>query len=175
MCIRDRYYNVPMWSEPFWRYLEKFIACAVRRGIKAILTPIHTPPLDTAEGGERMTSQLVDVYLTRGAYSFGFDKLRRFVDICKRCGVRYYEMAHLFTQWGARFAPKIIVNVDGQERKLFGWHVSATSPEYGEFLSAYLPALKAELKSLGVLDATIWHISDEPSFDHFDSLSLIHI
>ena len=116
----------PCWSEPFWRYLEKFIACAVRRGINAILTPIHTPPLDTAEGGERMTSQLVDVYLTRGAYSFGFDKLRRFVDICKRCGVRYYEMAHLFTQWGARFAPKIIVNVDGQERKLFGWHVSAT-------------------------------------------------
>ena len=164
-----QYYNVPMWSEPFWRYLEKFISCAVGRGINAILTPIHTPPLDTAEGGERMTSQLVDVYLTRGAYSFGFDKLRRFVDICKRCGVRYYEMAHLFTQWGARFAPKIIVNVDGQERKLFGWHVSATSPEYSEFLSTYLPALKAELKSLGVLDATIWHISDEPSFDHFDS------
>lgn len=164
-----QYYNVAMWSEPFWAYLEKFISCAVRRGINAILTPIHTPPLDTAEGGERLTSQLVDVYLTSGKYSFGFDRLRRFVGICKRCGVRYYEMAHLFTQWGARFTPKIVADVDGQERKLFGWHVSAASPEYAEFLSAYLPALKAELSSLGVLDKTIWHISDEPWFDHLDS------
>lgn len=164
-----QYYNVPIWSEPFWSYLEKFIALAVKRGINAILVPIHTPPLDTAVGGERMTSQLVDVYLTRGEYSFGFDRLRRFVDICKRCGARYYEMAHLFTQWGARFTPKVVVNVDGVERKLFGWHVSATSSEYRAFLDAYLPALKAELASLGVLGSTIWHISDEPSFDHVDS------
>ena len=163
------YYHIDMWSEKFWLYLEKFIATAVRRGINAILTPIHTPPLDTEVGGERLTTQLVDVYLTDGKYSFGFERLRRFIDICKRCGARYYEMAHLFTQWGATRTPKIVVNVDGEEQKLFGWHVSATSPEYAEFLGAYLPALKAELAAQGVLDKTIWHISDEPSFDNMEA------
>ncbi len=164
-----QYYHIGMWSETFWAYLEKFIAAAVRRGINAILTPIHTPPLDTEVGGERMTSQLVDVYLTHGKYSFGFDRLRRFIDICKRCGVEYYEIAHLFTQWGAYCTPKIVVNVDGTLQKLFGWHVSATSKEYAEFLGEYLPALKNELKAQGVLERTIWHISDEPSFEHLES------
>lgn len=164
-----QYYHIDIWSEKYWEYLEKFIAAAVRRGINAILTPIHTPPLDTVVGGERMTSQLVDVYLTNGKYTFGFDRLRRFIDICKRSGAEYYEMAHLFTQWGAKATPKIIVNVDGVEQKLFGWHVSATSAEYTEFLANYLPALKAELAAEGVLDHTIWHISDEPSFENMES------
>ncbi|MGN0741188.1 MAG: DUF4091 domain-containing protein [Candidatus Fimadaptatus sp.] len=164
-----QYYHTDMWSEDFWRYLEKFVAAAVRRGINTILTPIHTPPLDTAVGHERLTSQLVDVYLTDGAYSFGFERLRRFISMCKRCGVRYYEMAHLFSQWGAKCAPKIIVNENGVEHAKFGWHVSATSPEYAGFLDAYLPALKAELSAQGVLERTIWHISDEPSFEHLES------
>ena len=164
-----QYYHTNMWSEDFWRYLEKFVAAAVRRGINTLLTPIHTPPLDTAVGHERLTSQLVDVYLTDGKYSFGFERLRRFISMCKRCGVRYYEMAHLFSQWGAKCAPKIIVNENGVEHAKFGWHVSATSPEYAGFLDAYLPALKAELSAQGVLERTIWHISDEPSFEHLES------
>ena len=164
-----QYYHTEMWSEDFWRYLEKFVATAVRRGINVMLTPIHTPPLDTAVGYERLTSHLVDVYLTDGAYSFGFDRLRRFISMCKRCGVRYFEMAHLFSQWGAKCAPKIIVNENGVEHAKFGWHVSATSPEYVKFLDAYLPALKAELGAQGVLERTIWHISDEPSFEHLES------
>lgn len=164
-----QYYHTDMWSEAFWKYLERFIACAVKRGINTMLVPIHTPPLDTAIGAERMTSQLVDIYLTNGKYSFGFDRLRRFVDVCKRSGVKYYEIAHLFTQWGAKCTPKIVVNVNGVEKKLFGWHVSAVSQAYTEFLSAYLPALRQEFESEGILQATIWHISDEPGFDNIEN------
>ena len=108
-----QYYGVEMWSEDFWRICENYVRAMVRRGINMLLTPVHTPPLDTAVGGERMTCQLVDVTLGNGGYEFGFDRLDRWVEMARRCGVEYYEIAHLFTQWGAKHAPKIVASVNG--------------------------------------------------------------
>ncbi len=158
-----RYYGAEMWSERFWNILERFVRCAARGGMNTILTPIHTPPLDTAQGFERLTCQLVDVTVTGGRYAFGFDRLRRFVDICVRAGIRNFEMAHLFTQWGAERAPKIMATVDGVYGRLFGWDDPACGGAYAAFLGAYLPALTAELRRLGIADRCLFHISDEPS------------
>lgn len=166
-CI-CQYYGIEAFSEEYWRITENFVSAAVRRGINMILTPTHTPPLDTREGGERLTIQLVDVYLDGGEYSFNFEKLDRWVDMCGRAGVEYYEMAHLFTQWGARFTPKVVAKVDGEMKRIFGWNVSATSDEYKKFIAAYLPALTSRLKELGVADRTYFHISDEPSVAHME-------
>jgi len=162
------YYHEPVWTERYWRIAENFISVAVKRGINMILTPIHTPSLDTAVGGERLTAQLVDIAFNEGQYTFGFEKLERWVDMCKRCGVEYYEMSHLFTQWGARFTPNIMATVDGEYRRIFGWNVEATSREYRTFLSAYLPALTSELMRLGIAGCTYFHISDEPSASHLE-------
>ena len=133
-----------------------------------ILTPLFTPPLDTAPGGERLTVQLVDVTVHDGEYSFGFERLERWVEVCRRCGVSYLEMAHLFTQWGAKAAPKIMGTVDGAEKRLFGWETDAHGEEYARFLREFLPALMDELKRLGVADRVYFHISDEPSLEHLE-------
>ena len=167
-CLAN-YYNEPVWSERFWKIAENFITLAVRRGINMILTPIHTPPLDTQVGGERLTTQLVDITLENDCYTFNFTKLHRWVNMCRRAGVEYYEMAHLFTQWGAHFAPKIVATVKGAETRIFGWDVSATSAEYQAFLAAYLPALTNELRALGIAEKTYFHISDEPTKNHLES------
>ncbi|MCL2811981.1 MAG: DUF4091 domain-containing protein [Clostridia bacterium] len=163
------FYREPVWTERFWQITENFLSLAVRRGINMILTPIHTPPLDTAVGGERLTTQLVDVEVKGGRYTFGFSKLQRWVEMCKRCGVEYYEMAHLFTQWGACYTPKIMATVDGEYRQIFGWDVEAASEAYKGFLAAYLPALTAELRRLGIAENTYFHISDEPEEAHLQS------
>ena len=139
-CLAN-YYHVPVFSEEHWRLLENFIRLAVRRGCTMLLTPLFTPPLDTAKGGERTTVQLVDVRAENGAYSFGFERLERWVEMCERCGVTYYELSHLFSQWGAVAAPKIVATVDGEEKKLFGWHTDARGAEYAAFLKAFLTAL----------------------------------
>ena len=164
-----RYYNVKMFSEDYWRICENFVRTAVKRGINCILTPIHTPPLDTDEGLERLTCQLVDVTKDAGSYTFGFEKLARWVEMCKRCGVRYFEMAHLFTQWGARHAPKIMATVNGRLTRIFGWETEAAGSEYRHFLSCYLPALTKWLKDNGIADNTLFHISDEPSENNLES------
>lgn len=161
------YYHVEIFSEEYWRIVENFVALAVKRGINMILTPVHTPPLDTRIGMERPTVQLVDVCVQAdGTYRFGFEKLDRWVQMCRNCGVAYYEIAHLFTQWGAKHAPKIIANTPEGTRRIFGWDTCATGAEYTDFLAQYLPALTEELRRLGIADKCVFHVSDEPNKDN---------
>ena len=161
-CIAD-YYGFEVFSEEFWSMTEKFIKTAAYTGINMILTPIFTPPLDTAVGGERTTVQLIDVKKNGEKYEFGFEKLARWIDICQRCGIEYFEMAHLFTQWGAEHAPKIVADVNGEKVKIFGWETNLADGEYRRFLEQLIPQLSKFLKDLGVDKNTYFHISDEPN------------
>lgn len=160
-CIA-KYYNVPVWSEKHWEYIEKFIQMAVKYGMNMILTPLFTPPLDTEIGGERPTVQLIKVSVTDKGYIFDFENLKRWIKLCKKCGIQHFEMSHLFTQWGAKYTPKIIAEVNGTEQQIFGWNVSATDENYKCFLKHFLPKLIVFLKSEDVYDETYFHISDEP-------------
>lgn len=169
-CLAD-YYQVPVFSQRHWEIVENFLAAAARRGITMILTPQFTPPLDTKEGGERTTIQLVGVEKNGEQYSFDFSRLERWAALCKKCGIQYLEMSHLFTQWGAKAAPKIIATVDGTERRLFGWDTPASGGEYAAFLAAYLPQVTAKLKEWGWEGKAYFHISDEPELSQLESYS----
>lgn len=160
------YYHVPAFSEEHWRIIENFVNKAVEGGINMILMPTHTPPVNTWVGGERLTTQLVGVTIENGAYRFDMSNVRRWIAMCRRCGVEYHEVPHFFTQWGSRHAPKIIATVDGKEQRIFGWETDALSDEYRAFLEAYLPALDAVFAEEGLGDRVVWHISDEPSEAH---------
>ncbi len=163
-CLAD-YYGVEPLSEEHWQILENFLASAARMGINVILTPVFTPPLDTAVGRERTTVQLVKIARDKGTYAFDFTDLTRWVKLCLSLGIDHFEIAHLYTQWGAEHAPKIMATVDGEYKKLFGWETDAVGGEYADFLTAFLPALREELIRLGVYENCRFHISDEPSED----------
>ncbi|MBQ8200525.1 MAG: DUF4091 domain-containing protein [Clostridia bacterium] len=167
-CIAQ-HYGVEAFSEAHWTLIERFLRTAVRHGMNLVLTPIHTPPLDTAVGGERLTTQLVDVFLDGSTYHFNMDKLRRWIKMCKDCGVTHFEPAHLYTQWGAQHAPKIMATVNGEYGQLFGWDTPAVCSAYRTFLAAYIPALRQVFADEGVSDHVRWHISDEPSDRHLSS------
>ena len=160
-CIAT-YYNVEVFSERHWELIENFMKVAVRNGHSAIFTPLHTPPMDTWIGGERPTVQLIDISLNGDTYTFDFKKLDRWVDLSLKVGYKVFELPHLFTQWGAKFCPKIMVTVNGEYKQLFGWHTDATSQTYRHFLSQYLPAVTSYFEKRGLKSKTIFHISDEP-------------
>ena len=166
-CIAN-YYRVPVFSEFHWEMIEKFMRTAAENGINMILTPIFTPPLDTEVGGERTTVQLLDIEQDGETYWFGFEKLRRWIGIAKRCGIKYLEMAHLFTQWGLAATPKIVATVNGEEKRIFGWDVSSEDPAYKNFLSQMLPQLHNVLVEEGMDKNTFFHISDEPQAAHIE-------
>jgi hypothetical protein len=161
-CIAN-YYNVEVWSDRHWELTRRFIQTAVRNGINMILTPIFTPPLDTAIGGERRTVQLVDVERSGGEFQFDFTKLSRWVELCRSSGIEYFEFAHLFTQWGAKHAPKIVVKEEGEMTRLFGWDTDAAGEPYRRFLDQFLPQLVSFVRSHDLEKRSYFHVSDEPS------------
>lgn len=165
------YYKIPVFCEKFWALVESFIKAAVHTGVNMLLTPVFTPPLDTEIGGERLTVQLVDVKLENGKYSFGFDRFIRWVRLAQKSGIKYFEISHLFSQWGAKYTPKIMAEVNGSQKRIFGWETSADSIEYAEFLSAFIPQLIKVIRSLGIEKSTFFHISDEPNEDQIESYS----
>ncbi len=155
-------------SDEHFSIIEKYMRVYAKFGHNMILTPVFTPPLDTEVGGERLTVQLVDVFLQEGKYTFGFEKLGRWIETARRCGIKYFEISHLFTQWGAKYVPKIMAVADGKYKKLFGWETDAASESYKEFLAEFLPELDAFLQKCGVADSTYFHVSDEPGEEYLE-------
>lgn len=167
-CLSN-YYHVDVFSAEYWKITGSFMKSAAAHGINMILTPLFTPPLDTAPGGERKTVQLVKVKKEKGKYSFDFSLLGKWFLLAQECGIKYFEMSHLFTQWGASATPKIMAEVDGKQKRIFGWETKSDSREYTEFLHAFLPRLTAFIRKKGLEKNVYFHCSDEPSEIHLGS------
>lgn len=168
-CIAD-VHNVKVFSEEHWSLIEKYLKMASSHGINLILTPVLTPPLDTEVGGERTTVQLVEITKCENTYTFDFSRLERFIDICLKCNIRNFEINHLFTQWGAEHAPKVIANVNGNTEKIFGWETDATSSEYADFLNQLLPWVIEVFEKKGIERKSLYfHVSDEPNDKHLEN------
>lgn len=167
-CIADAH-RVAIYSEEHWALIDKYMKLAVETGINMLLTPVITPPLDTAVGTTRPCTQLVDIEKTGDTYHFNFARLERWVTMCQSNGIRYFEISHLFSQWGLAAAPNIRVKENGEESYLFGWHVDARSDAYRDFLTQFIPALVEFFRKKNLLDRCYFHISDEPSVGHLEA------
>lgn len=162
-CICN-YYGIEPFSDEYWRINRNFIKTAAEHGMNCILTPIFTPPLDTRVGGERRTVQLVKVRHHGGKYYFDFKNFRKWVEMCRECGIEYFEMSHFFTQWGAKHAPKIVaLDRKGREKKIFGWTTRTSSKAYDDFLRQFAVAFTKVVESLGIKEKVFLHVSDEPN------------
>lgn len=161
-CICNRY-DISPFCEEFWYINKNFIKTAAEHGMNCILTPLFTPPLDTKVGGERRTVQLVTVYLDGKNYKFDFRNFRKWVAICRKCGIEYFEMSHFFTQWGAKHAPKIVAfDRRGRVKKIFGWKTRTSSRKYDEFLRQFAAAFIKVVEEEGIREKCFLHVSDEP-------------
>jgi hypothetical protein len=166
------FYHVRVFSEKHWRLIQKFVKSAVSLGVNMLYTPLFTPPLDTEVGSERITAQLIGIRYRNEEYQFDFSRLDRWVDMGLACGIRYFEMSHFFTQWGARFTPKILAEVSGKTMQIGGWDVPATSLQYEAFLAAFLPQLRAFWLKRRLYDRVYFHCSDEPHIEDIHSYGL---
>lgn len=167
-CI-SAIHNVPIYSEKHWELIDKYMAMASELGINMILTPVITPPLDTGVGIERPNVQLVRMEKKGEEYEFDFSLLYHWIKLAKNNGIKYFEISHLFSQWGLEYAPNIYIWEDGELKHMFGWHVNAKDPEYARFLGQFIPKLVQVLKEEGIADNSYFHISDEPSENHIEA------
>ncbi len=161
-------HNVEIYSEAHWDLIDRYIALAADLGINMILTPVLTPPLDTSIGLRRNCVQLAQIEKTGEKYTFDFSRLRRFISLLDKNGIKYIEIMHLFSQWGLRSTPNILVRENGEDKYIFNWGVSGQSDEYRNFLTQFIPALIAFLKAEGVFERCYFHISDEPNVESLE-------
>ena len=146
-CLAD-YYRVPVWSDRHWQIIENYAKKAVDLGINTLLTPVFTPPIDTKVGGERLTTQLTEIKKTGNEYFFSWTLLDKWIEMCNRVGIKKLEVSHLFTQWGATSAPKIMAEVDGEYKQIFGWDTDAHGEEYRYFIRQFLKAFLQHMKEI---------------------------
>ena len=99
-------------------------------------------------------------------YSFDFGQLREFFRFARSRGIEYFELSHLFTQWGGKYCPKIMAVEDGIEKRIFGWETNADDPSYIAFLNSLLPKLVEVLKEEDVQEKCCFHLTDEPTKEH---------
>ena len=167
-CLAD-HYGCEVFSERHWQIVEAFLRKAASRSVNMILTPLFTPALDTLIGKNRTTVQLVRIEKKGDGYLFDFSDLHRWISLCKEIGFDYFEMSHLFSQWGAKYPPKVDAVVNGEMQTIFGWHTPVETSDYPAFLTCFLPALLDELKKEDILDRTFFHVSDEPTIYNSDT------
>ncbi|OHB52392.1 MAG: hypothetical protein A2Y12_06765 [Planctomycetes bacterium GWF2_42_9] len=164
------WYGVEPFSAAYWQLVHKYLKNMADHNQTAIYTPLFTPPTD----GEKKTMQLVDVHETdSGQYTFGWSKLRKWIALAKKCGFTYFEMSHLFSQWGAKYAIKIIVDRNGRKKLFCPLDAPATGSVYHNFLQQFLPELVKFLKKERVFKNSIFHCSDEPEMSHLEQYSKV--
>lgn len=172
-CIAS-VHNVEVYSEQHWDLIDKYMSLAAEMGINTILTPVITPPLDTNPGTTRPCTQLVKIEKSGSEYSFDFILLHRWIELCKKNGMKNYEISHFFSQWGLKFTPNIMIWENGEASYMFGWNVLATDPSYKAFLEQFVPALLKFLEAEGVKDNCFFHLSDEPQREQLENYRYAH-
>ena len=166
-CLAQ-WYQTPVYGPAYWELLGRYLALAAQEGMNVVLTPALTPPLDTEVGKERLPTQLLDIEKEGETYRFGFSRLERFLAVARQAGMRYFEVGHLFTQWGAKAAPAVYALENGARRRIFGWDTPAAAGAYGAFLGQMLPALTRFFREQGLEGKVFFHLSDEPGEEHLD-------
>lgn len=153
------WYRTDLFDRRFWEVLPAYVRDVVAHGQDTLYVPVFTPSLD----GVKRPSQLLHVSETGpGSYRFDWRDVKRYVDLAKQAGITHFEWSHFFTQWGAKYAIRIYEG-QGRDRQLL-WEpeTPATSEVYRRFLSQFLPELRRFLLEEDILDASFFHVSDEP-------------
>lgn len=166
-CIAQKH-KVKLFGEEFYKVFASYLKVFTECGYNMLLTPLFTPPLDTKIGSERQTAQLIKVIKNKNGYEFDFSAFDKFVKFAKRNGIKYFELSHLFTQWGGNACPKIIATVEGKQERIFGWDIPSTDIRYQDFLTAFIPKLIERLKKLGIDKCSYFHLTDEPNEKHIE-------
>ncbi|MBR2466344.1 MAG: DUF4091 domain-containing protein [Clostridia bacterium] len=163
-CLAS-YYNVEAFSEEHWKIVENFVRLAVKRGRNVLYTPLLTPFLNVLPPHYRTPAQLVGVSVNSGEYEFDFSRVDRWVEMCDRAGVKYFEISHFFKQHDADHAAHVYATVDGEYKRIFGWETEAGDREFVRFLRSMLSAFIAHMKKRGDDERCIYHVCDEPGLD----------
>lgn len=171
-CLAS-YYRVEAWSEEHWKIVEAFAKVAAERGRNMLYTTLLTPALNVLPPYERKNCQLVGVEVVDGEYVFNFDNVGRWIEMCDRIGIKYFEISHFYDQHKAEHSAKVYATVMGEQKQIFTWDTMADDPEYVRFLRALIKEFLSYMKKRGADKRCFFHIADEPHIDDLEHFNKI--
>ncbi len=156
------WYKLDPYEEALWPIIESYMRDNVDHFGTCQYVPLFTPPTD----GVKRPHQLLKVTSpSAGVYAFDFGDVRRWVKLADSLGAQYFEWTHLFTQWGVKHAIRVYRDNLDPDSLLWSPETPATSDTYRAFLSQFLPRFKLFLEGEGLMERSIFHVSDEPHGD----------
>jgi len=97
-----------------------------------------------------------------GKYTFDWSQVKRFTDMCREIGFQKFEWSHLWIYWGVEHPMRIYKKQGDAYVMLWPEDTPATSETYLNFLRQFLPEFHKFLTAEGILQASYFHLSDEP-------------
>ena len=82
---------------------ENYLSVARKNGINTVFVPLFS---------------LLEITKSGDEFYFSAEKLERFINLATGRGIKYFELSHFFTQWGAAATPKIMATVDGEYKRI---------------------------------------------------------
>jgi hypothetical protein len=155
------WYGLTAFEPKYWDILRPYLRNQVEHGQNSIHTPLFTPPTD----GVKRPTQLLSIRKDGDTYSFDFSDVARYVRMAKEEGAEHFEWPHFFSQWGAKHPSRFYLGQGTDERLLWDPETAATSSTYRTFLEQLIPTFRRFLEDEGILDASFFHVSDEPHGD----------
>ena len=168
-CLAQ-WYQTPVYGPgPYWELLGAVPGPGRPGGDERGPHPgAHPRPLDTEVGKERLPTQLLDIEKEGGDLPLWLLPAGALSRRARQAGMRYFEVGHLFTQWGGQGRPGGVRLGERARRRIFGWDTPAAAGAYGAFLGQMLPALTRFFREQGLEGKVFFHLSDEPGEEHLD-------
>jgi hypothetical protein len=154
------YYKTGMFEdERWWALTRAQLEDMLAHGSDVVYVPVF---FDRRETFKRPCQLLAVTEPRPGTYAFDWDRVKRFTDMAKAVGFRRFEWSHLWIYWGVENAMRVYTKRGDGYVMLWPPETGATSETYVNFLRQFLPAFHEFLAKEGLLEASYFHLSDEP-------------
>ncbi len=153
------YYKTGMFDERWWSLTKAQLENMLDHGSDVVYVPVF---FDRKETFKRPCQLLTVNETSPGIYHFDWEKVKRFVEMCKAIGFKKFEWSHIWIYWGVRNPMRIYTRKGDQYEMLWPPDTDATSPTYINFLKQFLPAFHDFLQKEKILSDSYFHLSDEP-------------
>ncbi len=161
------YYKVEAFGDDWFRITEPYLKNMVSHGSNVIFVPLFHHRREIVQ---RPAQLLIVTKLKNGRYKFDWSRVKRFVDLARKCGFEEFEWPHF---WHMNIQPtgailscaepqRVYTFRDGKAELVVAADAQPTGEEYVSFLKQFLPEFRRFLES-EKLDRVSWyHVSDEP-------------
>ena len=161
------WYKVEPFADEWFRLAEAYLRDMIDHGTNVIFVPLFFHRREVVP----RPAQLVRVYKKgKDDYSFDWSRVRRFVELARRCGFERFEWPHLWQMLiqpngytlAANEPQRIYYEKNGRRELLFPADYPAMGPDYIAFLKQFLPDFQQFLLDENLLEISYFHVSDEP-------------